>query len=281
MARAPRETRTPGSAAVTKDAAQLVREDEPVRRSFPEPLADRVYKALWDRILERHVRPGQKLSDVRISQELGVSRTPVREALQRLVQEGVVRVEANRGFYVMSFSPKDVEEIYDLRVALEPMALELAIPRLHPGVLVESLSELDLLDARSRVAGTEEERMAIAADFLNIDRAFHRMIAERADNSRMQSALEGLWAQIAVFQTAGIRRGWTEVSIQHHRRIIAALQIGDTAAGIQALRDHIFEVKRMIVAEIVHDLESRERRRRGRRTTLAPERSSIDEGIEE
>jgi DNA-binding GntR family transcriptional regulator len=239
---------------------------EPVRRSFPEPLADRVYKALWDRILDRRVQPGQKLSDVKISQELGVSRTPVREALQRLVQEGVVRVESNRGFYVMSFSPRDVEEIYQMRAALEAMALELAAPVLPPEVLQEALAELNALDGRLVVEGTVAERMAIADDFLNMDRAFHRMIAQHAGNSRMQSALEGLWAQIAVFQTAGIRRGWTEVSIQHHRLIIASLQNGDTAAAIRSLRDHIFDVQRMIVAEIVSDLESKARRKRRRRT---------------
>jgi len=85
-------------------------------------LGERVYRLLWDRILDRRLHPGEKLSDVRLSDELGVSRTPVREALNRLVQDGIIKSEPNRGFYVASFSAKDIEEIYDLRAALESAA---------------------------------------------------------------------------------------------------------------------------------------------------------------
>lgn len=219
-------------------------------RLAPNPLGDRVYQVLWERILDRRVRPGEKLSDLRLSDELGVSRTPVREALQRLAQEGVVRAEPNRGFYVASFSPRDVEEIYDLRATLEAMALELAAPRLDRSTLEAALADLDRYELRYTGARTEEERQVVAAAFLDTDRAFHRMIAEHAGNSRLTSAVEGLWAQIAVFQRAGARKGWTEVSIRHHRAIIAALRAGDTTEAVVALKRHIDEVKWMVLEDL-------------------------------
>lgn len=219
-------------------------------RLATSPLGDRVYRVLWERILDRRVRPGEKLSDLRLSDELGVSRTPVREALQRLVQEGVVRAEPNRGFFVASFSARDVEEIYDLRATLEAMALELAAPRLERETLEASLAELDRLEARYAAAVTEEGRQSIADAFLDVDRAFHRLIVERADNSRLTAAAEGLWAQIAVFQRAGARKGWTEVSIRHHRAIIAALLADDRAAAVLALKRHIAQVKRLVLTDL-------------------------------
>jgi DNA-binding GntR family transcriptional regulator len=219
-------------------------------RLSPNPLGDRVYQVLWDRILDRRLAPGEKLSDLRLSDELGVSRTPVREALQRLVQEGVVRAKPNRGFYVASFSARDVEEIYDLRATLEAMALELAIPRLDRATLDTCLADLDRFDERYAAARTDEERQAVAEEFLDADRAFHRLLAERAGNSRLMSLIEGLWAQIAVFQRAGARRGWTDVSIRHHRGIIAALRDGNPTVAVEAMKRHIAEVKQMVLDDL-------------------------------
>ena len=88
--------------------------DEPKRTVTPivrRNLGSDVYSVLWDRILSRSLHPGEKLSDLHLSDELGVSRTPVREALHRLVQDGVVSYHPNRGFYVASFSQTDIVEI--------------------------------------------------------------------------------------------------------------------------------------------------------------------------
>ena len=90
------------SAATGRPAAPIVRRN----------LGSDVYSILWDRILSRDLHPGEKLSDLRLSEQLGVSRTPVREALHRLVQDGVVIYSPNRGFFVASFSRQDIAEIF-------------------------------------------------------------------------------------------------------------------------------------------------------------------------
>jgi GntR family transcriptional regulator, rspAB operon transcriptional repressor len=219
-------------------------------------LGESVYRLLWDRILDRRLHPGEKISDVRLSDELGVSRTPVREALNRLVQDGIIKSEPNRGFYVASFSAKDIEEIYDLRAALESAALHVSGPRLTPEFLHGALDDLVRVEQQYLAAKTEQEMADAAAAFLECDREFHRAFVERAGNNRLTAMVEGLWAQIAVFQKAGTyRRDWTEMAIAHHREIIAALLDGDVDRGVAALRNHIEMVKRRVLDDLVPEQE--------------------------
>jgi DNA-binding GntR family transcriptional regulator len=207
-------------------------------------LGEGVYRLLWKRILDRGLRPGDKLSDLRLSHELGVSRTPTREALQRLVSDGIVRVERNRGFFVASFSASDIAEIYDLRATLETMALRAAAPRLTPELLRSAQIDLDVSEARLNAAHTDSEKLDAHTAFLEVDRGFHRLLVEQAGNSRLQNMVEGLWAQIAVFQWAGgFRDHVTVAAITRHRSIIAAMLDGDVEHAIEELGQHIDEVK--------------------------------------
>jgi DNA-binding GntR family transcriptional regulator len=214
-------------------------------------LGEDVYRLLWKRILDRGLRPGDKLSDLRLSQELGVSRTPTREALQRLVSDGIVRAERNRGFFVASFSATDIAEIYDLRATLETMALRVAAPQLTPEILRSAQIDLDVSEARLNAARTESERLEAHTAFLEADRGFHRLLVELAGNSRLQNIVEGLWAQMAVFQWAGgFRDLWTEAAISRHRAIIAAMLDGDVERAAAELRQHIEEVKLWAIDEL-------------------------------
>lgn len=214
-------------------------------------LGDSVYRLLWERILARELHPGQKLSDLRLSEELAVSRTPVREALHRLVQDGIVRAEPHRGFYVASFSARDVAEIYDLRANLEEMALQAAAPKLSAKGLKSALADLDRVSRQLEAARTEQERMAASAAFLRIDQGFHRWLVEQAGNRRLTAMVEGLWAQIAVFQKAGAQvLDWTEQSIAQHHAMIEALLAGDLPAATRHLREHIDEVKERVISDL-------------------------------
>ena len=214
-------------------------------------LGEEVYRLLWKRILDHGLRPGDKLSDLRLSHELGVSRTPPREALQRLVSDGIVRAERNRGFFVASFSASDIAEIYDLRATLETMALQAAAPRLTADILRSAQIDLDNVEARLNAASTESEKLEAHTAFLEVDRGFHRLLVDLAGNSRLQNMVEGLWAQIAVFQWAGgFRDHWTDAAITRHRCIIAAMLDGDVERATEELRQHIDEVKVWAIDEL-------------------------------
>ncbi len=219
-------------------------------------LGDEVYRVLWQRILDRHLRAGEKLSDLRLSDELGVSRTPVREALQRLVQDGIARAEPNRGFYVASFAPEDVAEIYELRAVLEAMALRLAAPHLSAAELRQDLAELEEFERLIDHADSSEQLQQIASEFLQSDRAFHRRLVERANRKRLAALVQGLWAQIAVFQEAGsFLPSLVRQSVGHHREIINALLAGDVTTAVSSLERHIQEVKGRVVSDVAITLD--------------------------
>jgi DNA-binding GntR family transcriptional regulator len=210
------------------------------------PLGRQVYDLLWKRIIHHQLRPGDRLSDLHLSKELGVSRTPVREALHRLSQDGVVRAESRRGFFVASFSSQDADELYDLREALEVLAVRLALPRLADDELSEAERALDAVACRL-AAGDE----AAAEEFLSVDRAFHQLLVRAANNQRLAAMMTALQAQISVFQVYGIHmQDLLELSIAHHRAILAALRQRDSEAAQHAMQRHIRDVKQRVLAEL-------------------------------
>src|SRR5512145_3444956 len=109
-----------------------------------ENLSVRVYNEIKNLILCNEIMPGQKLHHQQLSERLGVSRTPVREALTRLVQEGYVAFLPNRGFTCKEIRMQEAEELYDLREALEAFAVEQAIRHMDPDALHGLAGKLDL-----------------------------------------------------------------------------------------------------------------------------------------
>lgn len=214
-------------------------------------LGDDVYRILWARILSRDLHPGDKLSDLRLSSELGVSRTPVREALHRLLQDGVIRAQPNRGFFVTSFSGRDIEEIFEIRAALEALALRTVVTR-HPDENYSwALEQLEEVERMIASAESEEEIVAANERFLEADQGFHKYIVEHSGNERLITMINGLWAQIAVFQKAGTHvPGYVEVALRQHREIITLLRAGKHGEAIDALQAHIRDMKTRIIADL-------------------------------
>lgn len=213
-------------------------------------LGSDVYGVLWDRILSRDLHPGQKLSDLRLSEELGVSRTPVREALHRLVQDGVVNYSPNRGFFVASFSANDIAEIFDLRAVLEALALRTLAARLEPNDYVWAQHELDRVESLISEATSDAERHEAASAFLEVDQGFHQWLIHGSGNQRLVGIINGLWAQVSVYQRAGTHvPGWMEIALQQHRHVIDLLLDGCGDAAADALADHILDMKARVIAD--------------------------------
>ena len=213
----------------------------------PSLLGKQVYELLWRRIVSHQWQPGDTLSDLRLSEELGVSRTPVREALHRLAQEGIVRAESRRGFYVSHFSSEDVREVYDVRMALEVLGVRLALPHLRAADLDAAQEALDAVIRRFRAGDPEANET-----FLVIDRAFHEMLIQAAHNRRLAGMLASVQAQLRVFQFYGIHfQDMMEMSLAHHQAILAALRAGDRPAAEAAMERHIQEVKERVLAEFL------------------------------
>jgi DNA-binding GntR family transcriptional regulator len=229
-------------------------------RKTPTPilrqnLGSDVYGRLWDWILGNNLHPGEKLSDLRLSEELGVSRTPVREALHRLVQDGVLDYAPNRGFFVARFSAVDIAEIFDLRAALESLACRTLGSRRPAADFRWANSDLDRVESLIAEAGTDRDRLEASRVFLEVDQGFHRWIVEHSENQRLIAIVGGLWGQISVFQRAGTHiPGWMEIAIGQHRTIIDHLLVGEIDAAADALAEHILDMKFRVLADIAPHL---------------------------
>ena len=150
-------------------------------RTTMPTVVDYAYEQIWQRVIVIGGGEEQRLSDVTLAEQLGISRTPVRQALERMVQEGLVRADPRRGFWTQTFTAQDIHEIYDLRGALEVLALRLAAPHLSQEDLKAHLEEL--YDVRAELDTHPVLR------FLQVDIRFHMLITRASGNGRLIHSL--------------------------------------------------------------------------------------------
>jgi DNA-binding GntR family transcriptional regulator len=158
----------------------------------PEPLIDNVYAQLRDLILSNALRAGQKLVDRDLAEKLGVSRTPVREALGRLAMMGLVEARNRRGYYVRQYSADEVTDLYEFRKILEVNAARLAAENLQPeherafDRILEDIEEMGSSPA-NRVRPIE------------LDIEIHRLIAKACGNEELNKAIRNLMDKVICF----------------------------------------------------------------------------------
>ncbi len=189
------------------------------------PLGEQVYLQILQRIQRGAVEPGTKLRDAAIAAELGVSRTPVREALVRLAREGVLASDVGRGFRLTPLDPAELRDLGSILAALEPLALE--------------QSSEPTPDQMSRLAGIvrrlEQTRADIAA-CIELDDEFHHVLLEGCPNRRLLALVETLRRGLRRYLHHYLQRGGrVSLSALPHSRIADALRHGDRAAARQLL----------------------------------------------
>lgn len=203
----------------------------------PEQLERRVYERLRDQILNGELRPGDQLVEARLASELGVSKTPVREALIRLQRDGLVHAEPYRGARVMSPSEEDVREILELRLALEVhIARELAERR--PPEVLRELEATIVQGRRALSAGRRRRVLASLTEFSDI-------MAAASGNARLARVLGELRSVLLLIASTSLRaRGREERSLDEHELILKALEAGDADAAARATVEHIHSIER-------------------------------------
>lgn len=189
------------------------------------PLGDQVYLELLQSIERGNLPTNTKLRDTALAAELGVSRTPVREALVRLAREGVLSAEPGRGFRLNPMSPDELEEIGSILAVLEPLALEQS-PE-PSGELLARLGEV--------VQRLERTRGDIGA-CVELDDQFHRVLLEGCTNRRLLRLVETLRRGLRRYLHHYLQRGGrVSLSTLQHTRIAEALRKGDRAGARQLL----------------------------------------------
>lgn len=202
-------------------------------------LVEQIRGILREDIVSLRLPPGTRLAVDSLAERFGVSRTPVRDALNALVEEGLVMLAPRVGYYVVELSVQDVEEIADIREMIELYALRRAMKEMHPSDVTVLLEETRAL----RALGGDERRRA----FERLDRKFHVEIIRAAGNKRLRDLSARILALIDLMRNLNVR---VEEALDEHIAILEAMQKGDAALAQRLLQDHLEGVRRAIVSEM-------------------------------
>jgi DNA-binding GntR family transcriptional regulator len=203
-------------------------------------IATQAYKYIKQRILTFQYLPGVKISDEEVANALGTSRTPVREALNRLSEQGLVVSRPNRGFTVKVFSKKEVEEHYRLRDTLESLAVSLAIQHLDK----DRIRVLrDLIDSYPSLMKSKD-----IARFNDADEQFHDLIALYSDNSALYEALFNLQGKIRIIRRYDHLRAMSfQETYEEHKQILSYMIKMDVVKAKKAMTDHILNSMKAVM----------------------------------
>jgi DNA-binding GntR family transcriptional regulator len=190
--------------------------------------------------------PGERLVEEQLARSLGVSRTPVRQALTRLEAEGLVEIVPNRGAMVRGFSIEEVWDVYDLRAMLEGHAARLAAVRIEKAELVRLrgvAAEMEKVDPRRFADRQDETRWLVARN-----QEFHGGIVEAGRNGRLRLLIDRTVELPLVFKaffwyTAEERY----ISNHHHRQILRALEQSDGERAEILMREHVYEGRDAVI----------------------------------
>lgn len=196
---------------------------------------DKAYAAIYDALTAGRLRPGEHLAEERLAREIGVSRTPVREALRRLSTEGFVEFMPNQGGRVPSLSFEDIKEIFDLRVILEGYAASLAARKMS----VEQIEELkQLCDGMEKAYF--KQRVGYIQEISRGNRRFHRIILEAAGGQKLSRLLPQLIEMPLVLDTYNrFTDDDMNRSMRHHRELIVAFAAQDADWANAIMSGHI------------------------------------------
>jgi len=185
------------------------------------PLRDLVYLDLLQRVQRGAIAPGTRIRDADIARQLGVSRTPVREALIRLAREGTLAADVGRGFRVLPLATDELREVGAILAVLEPLALDL-VPGFPP----------DRLDGLGEVARRLEQTRGDIDACIELDDEWHRRLLADCPNRRLVGLIETLRQTPRRYLRHYLQQaGRLSLSTVHHTRIADALSRGDRAAA--------------------------------------------------
>lgn len=202
----------------------------PLIRSAPS-YAEQALGLIRRFILDGVYQPGERLSELALSEKLGISRSPIREALQRLAKEGLVDLVAHRGAFVARLNPARIRALFELREVLEGLAARLAAVRAQVSELSQLQEVLDL----AKEALERNSESSYPTDF-----DFHRQVALLSRNDLLQDELEEIHAQLELARKrSGAHPARARSAYAEHLAVFTAIRDRDPDAAEQAMRLHV------------------------------------------
>lgn len=214
-------------------------------------LADRAYEELKGAVLAGRLHPGDALSVPALATQMRISRSPVREAVQRLIHDGLATHVAHRGAVVSTVDVEDVRQLYVVREVMEGLAARLATERLDAAAVdrLRRLVERHEALVTAEFATESDERAHVEMDV-----AYHRLIREAAGNDHLTAALDTIQGRAHL----ALHSLWRSpqaprLAVEEHRRIFEAMTAGDPDAAEQAARDHIRRLRTRLSQAVTAD----------------------------
>ena len=211
------------------------------------PLRDLVFNTLRQAILKGELKPGERLMEIQLAEKLGVSRTPIREAIRKLELEGLVLMIPRRGAEVAKISHKSLQDVLEVRGALEELATDLACQRIDE----EQLAALHEAEDRFKKAVATSTEMEIA----EADEAYHDIIYNATGNKRLIQMINNLREQMYRYRLEYIKdEAQRGTLINEHEKILEAIRIRDIIRAKALMKEHI-DNQEMTVSKNLNEQE--------------------------
>jgi DNA-binding GntR family transcriptional regulator len=202
-------------------------------------LTDKAYRVLVDKIVTLELQPGSVLPEGRLMQELRIGRTPIREAIQRLIAEGLVTHLHHRGMLVAEIRAADVQQINEFRAQIEGLAARLAASRMT----AEQIDELQKIHAALDRSAAEMD----IDTFVTQDRAFHALLARGAQNRYVEDALGKLYnLHLRLWYFLYRKQGGLRETVHEHQELIEALVRRDAEGSERAMQTYVMRIARQM-----------------------------------
>ncbi|WP_313151738.1 GntR family transcriptional regulator [Lacrimispora sp.] len=196
------------------------------------PLRDVVFNTLRQAILKGELAPGERLMEIQLAERLGVSRTPIREAIRKLELEGLVLMVPRKGAEVAKISEKSLRDVLEVRRSLEELAIELACQRMTP----EAVEELEIKQEEFKEAVEKGNAMEIA----ETDEAYHDVIYKGTCNDRLVQMINNLREQMYRYRLEYIKdEDKRQILLLEHDNILKAVRQRKVQEAKEAMREHI------------------------------------------
>ncbi|MDB5415578.1 MAG: GntR family transcriptional regulator [Rubritepida sp.] len=209
----------------------------------PPSLTERAVAGLRRDILTARLAPGETVSEAAVAQHLELGKAPVRAALARLAEEGLVQAVPRRGWMVSLVTIRDIHEVFDLRLMLEPEAARRAAGRVDAVML----ARLDAVCAAGYECADEDSAMC----FLDANKAFHVAIAELAGNARLARQLDRLLDESTRMLVLGLRPRDRSGEMAHeHHALVEALALGRAEDAARIMHEQVSASRRMVLTAL-------------------------------
>ncbi|AFS77231.1 transcriptional regulator, GntR family [Gottschalkia acidurici 9a] len=213
-----------------------------------KPLRDIVFETLREAILSGKLKPGERVMEVQLAEKLGVSRTPVREAIRKLELEGLLVMIPRKGAYVADVSIKDVLNVLEIRASLEGLAASLAAERITDDEIKELKEKAKEFEQMSKENNKE--------GMIQKDTEFHNVLLNASRNDKLVNIVEGLGDQVQRFRVIYFTEYKNDENIKiEHSRIVDAISKRDSEKADEVAQEHIGNIGNYLLNQITQKKE--------------------------